>query len=109
MLFTSSDDFFQKASLLPPLSSEEEKQCAILMKIGDSEALQKIIDNYIPFTASYVKRFSGKYVSLELIYRCLNLLEREVKDFDFLKANESFTRRLGFALRQEITRYVVDC
>lgn len=106
MLYTSSQDFFDKAAQCLRLSREEEKQCAVLMKSGDAEARQKIINNYIPFVASYVKRYSGYKPSLQMIYRCLQALEKQVDKFDFSQDRESFIRPLGWVLRQEITRYI---
>ena len=56
MIYTSCEDFFEKASHVSRLSREEEKTCATLMKDGDSEARQRIINGYIPYVASFVKR-----------------------------------------------------
>ena len=106
MLYISSQDFFDKAVQCLCLSRDEEKQCAVLMKSGDSEARQKIINNYIPFVASYVKRYSGDKPSLQMIYRCLQALENQVDKFDFFQDRESFIHLLSWVLRQEITRYI---
>ncbi len=106
MLYKSSQDFFDMAAQCLHLSRDEEKQCAVLMKSGNAEARQKIIDNYIPFVASYVRRYSGDKLSLQMIYNCIHALETQVDKFDFLQDGVLFVRPLGWALRQEITRYI---
>ena len=108
MLYLSSQDFFDKASLCSRLSREEERECAILMQSGDLDARRKIINSYIPFVSSYVKRCFGKDPSLQLIYRCLQALECEVDKFDFLQDKATFARPLGWTLRREITRFIAD-
>lgn len=106
MLYTSSQDFFDKASECLRLSRDEEKQCAVSMKNGSAEARQRIIDNYIPFVAACVKKYMGKKASLQFIYGCLQRLEIMVDKFDFLQGSEAFTHSLSLALRQEITKYI---
>ena len=108
ILYKSSIDFFEKASQLRRLSRDEEKECARLMKNGDVEARLKIIDSYIPYVASFVKRTSEPMQSLELIYRCLYTLEKQVDVFDFQVDGEPFVRRLGRVLRMVLTRYIAE-
>ena len=107
MLYLSSQDFFDNASKCICLSREEEMQCAELMKNGDAEARQKIINSYIPFVASYVKRHSGKSPSLQFVYRCLQALEKQVDSFDFLYDRDQFIRTLTLVLRKEVTEKII--
>lgn len=108
MLFTDYNDFFEKASRLERTWRENELALARLMIDGDREARQKLINSYIPVVAAFVRRVSKEMCSLEMIYRCITALEREVDTFDFLQTGESFTHRLNIVLRRELTRFIAD-
>ena len=107
MLYLSSQDFFDKASECICLSCEEELICAELMKNGDAEARQRIINSYITFVASFVRRHSGKNPSLQFIYRCLQALEKQVDSFDFLYERDQFIHTLSLVLRKEVTGKII--
>ena len=108
MIFTCSCDFFDYAYKINPLTAEEEKELAILIKQGDEVAHQKLRDNYLPFVASTIKKYSSGEPSLELIYRAITALNNLIDSHDFTKENDSFTRALSFKLRQTITNFIAD-
>ena len=108
MLFTDCNDFFEKTSGLERLSREEEMSLAPLLADGDESAKQKIVDSYLPTVAAFMRRVSGEYYSLELVYRLIARLEDEVAKFDFLQDGESFMHRLGIGLRRELTAFIAD-
>lgn len=108
MLFTDYNDFFEKASRFERTSRENELALARLMIEGDREARQKLINSYIPVVAAFVRRVSKEMCSLEMIYRCITALEREVDTFDFLQTGESFAHHLNIVLRRELTRFIAD-
>ena len=88
------------------LSPEEELKCAALLKSGNVEARQQIVNSYVPFVALYVKRHIGNDAPLEVIYRCLQALEKAIDTFDFSKGREQFIKLFEPILRREITRYI---
>jgi DNA-directed RNA polymerase sigma subunit (sigma70/sigma32) len=108
MLFTDCNDFFDKAARAARLSREEERSLALLMAEGDGSARQRVVESYLYAVSAFVRKTSGEYYSLELIYRLISALEREVDKFDFLQEHESFMHRLGGALRRELTAFIAD-
>ena len=111
MIFTCSCDFFDyvdKIKYLKPLTAEEEKELAFLIKQGDEIARQKLTDNYLPFVASTIKKYSSGELSLDLIYRFITALDNLLDSHDFSNINNSFTRALSFKLRQTITNFIAD-
>ena len=111
MLFTCSCDFFDyayKIKRIKPLTAEEEKELAILIRQGDENARQKLIDNYLPFVASTIKKYSSNEPSLDLIYRAITVLNNLIDSHDFSKENNSFTRALSFKLHQTLTNFIAD-
>lgn len=108
MLFISSDDFFEYVKNLRPLTIEEEKEFSFLLKNGDENAKNKLVDNYLPYVASIIKRNSRGKPSLELIYRAILDLINLLESYDFSKENGSFTRALSFKLRQTITKFIAN-
>ena len=111
MLFTCSCEFFDyvdKIKNLKPLNAEEEKELAILIKQGDENARQKLRDNYLPYVASTIKKYSSGEPSLDLIYRFITALDNLIDIHDFSNINNSFTRALSFKLRQTITNHIAD-
>ena len=108
MLFISVDDFFEKVKHINKLSRSEEVEYARKMQDGDTDARDRIIENYLPYVASSVKHLRSKFLTLELILRCCVSLEKAVDSFDFLQDSERFPHRLNWWLRQTITRYIAE-
>lgn len=107
-LFISVDDFFQKVRSVTRLSRADEKDLALKMKDGDTEARQAIVNSYLPMVASYIHRSPKELQTLETIYSCIQSLEKGVDCFNFLQDSETFTHHLSWRLRQCITRCLVD-
>ena len=107
MLFINVQDFYNKAYEYKKLTREEEKALAQRMK-DDLEARQALINSYLPMTAGFIDRLKDDYQSLELVYRCIQALEKCVDSFNFQQDGETFAHRYNWYLRQTITRYIVD-
>ena len=108
MLFISVEDFFQKVHNTTRLSRTYEKDLALKMKAGDTEARQTIVDSYLPMVASYIRHSPKELQTLETIYSCICSLEKGVDSFNFLQDSETFTHHLSWRLRQCISRCLVD-
>ena len=107
-MFISIEDFYKKASECKPFSKEEEKVLATLMDGGDEIAKEKLTKSYFNYVASTIKRLAKEMQTLTLVYNCLNALEKSVETFNFMQDSESFSHRLTFVLRKEITAYVAN-
>lgn len=108
MLFVSMSDFYTQAERQPRVARSEEKALALGMRAGSEAARKKLIQGYFPLVAAHLQRLSPELQSLELLYRCLNALEKAVDSFDFLQESETFAHRLNWWLRQTITGYLAD-
>lgn len=107
MLFINVQDFYNKACEYKKLTREEEKALAQRMK-DDPEARQALINSYLPMTAGFIDRLKDDYQSLELVYRCIQALEKCVDSFNFQQDGETFAHRYNWYLRQTITKYIAD-
>ena len=58
MVYIDIEDFFQKAAACKRLSHQEEIDCAIRMKTGDSGAMECMIQGYFLIIAGYIKHFT---------------------------------------------------
>lgn len=108
MLFINVQDFYNKAYQYKILLKEEERAYATKMKSGDQNARQTIINSYLPMIARFIERLDDNYQSLELVYRCIQALEKCVDQFNFQQDGETFAHRFNWYLRQTITKYIVD-
>ncbi len=107
MVFVSIDDFFEKAALCKALTRQEEIECAVAIKNGDTEAREKLVQSYIPMVASHIKHAKPHMQNLGLVVYCMNALEKAVDSFDFMQESETFSHRLSWALRQAVVSYIV--
>ena len=108
MFFTCKDDFFKKMAKLKRISRQKERELAVLMKSGNDDARQKIVENYLLSVHARIKRFPEYMQSLEMIYRCVDALQKEVDKFDFWQENEAFEHRLSMIFRKVTTAYIAD-
>ena len=111
MLFTSPSEFVNYVNKIKtgtPLTREQVKEFAIKLKQGDEKAREKLVDNYLPYLYSTIKKYSTGEPSLELIYRAKIDLNELIDSHNFLKENDSFTRALSFKLRKTITKFIAD-
>jgi len=107
MLFTCAEDFFHKASKIKRLSRQEEKDLFVCMKAGDMTARERIIESYLVIVAARIRRLPKDMQSLDLIYSCIQALERAVDQFNFLQEGETFTHRLCSITQREFARHIV--
>ena len=106
MYFTSTEDFFKKAEESHRLSREEEKALGLLKSQGDTAARDVLVQGYLAFAASFVRRAPENIRTLNTVYACVDCLEKCVDRFDFTKDGEPFVNHLGNALRRCITRCI---
>lgn len=105
MLFIDLRDYYEQVGKCTRLSREEEIECACRMKAGDEEARERLIQSYLPMTASYVRRAPVHVQSFGLALYCLNALEKALDSFNFEQEGETFAHRLSWYLRQAVVRY----
>ena len=105
MLFLTPMEFFVKALKIENLSREQEKELYLKMKAGDMEARKRIIQSYIKIIACKIKRQPKEMHSLDLIYRCLDKLEKAVDRFNFLQDGETFNHTICVIMQREIITY----
>lgn len=106
MVYTSAEDFYEKADRCCRLTRREERECAEQMKNGDQIAREKILQSYLPMVAHHIRRTPPHMQTLGLVLYCVHALEKAVDSFDFLQDSESFSHRLHWWLRQATTEYI---
>ena len=107
MIFVSAEDFFDKASAIPRLTREEEKELARRMAAGDAEARTRLIEGYLPVAAARIRRLPRKFQTLGMVLYCVHYTARAVDSFDFSQDQEPFIHRLSWSLRNAVAAYIV--
>ena len=111
MLYTSTEDFYNKAATIKRLSLEEEKELARKMKDGDEDAYKTLRDSYLPVLGSYLKRYTHT-PSLSMIYRGITVLNESISTFDFQFDSPSpncvFVHVLSDRIRRMMVQYIAD-
>lgn len=107
MIYTSAEDFYEKAGACHILTRQEEIECAKQMKNGDNLAREKLIQSYLPMVAEHIKRIQPHAQSFYLVLSCVQALEKAVDSFDFLQDSEPFSHRLNWWLRQAVVKFSV--
>lgn len=108
MLYISVEDFLTKAASAQRLTRQEEIACAMAMKQGDRAARERLICAYLPQVAGHISRCGDNIRTLSLVYGCLAALEKAVDSFDFTQNSEPFSHRLGWCLRQAVTKRIAE-
>ena len=108
MLFLSEADFFEKARKYGKFSRAEEAELAELAKNGDDAAKGKLVCSYLPTVAAFVRKVQKNHRSLDLVYRLIAALEKEIDAFDFSSDWEMFACRLSPVMRKTLTEYIAD-
>ena len=106
MLFTCAEDFFNKVSKIKRLSRQEEKALFVCMKAGDMTARERIIESYLVIVAARIRRLPKHMQSLDLIYSCIQALERAVDQFNFLQECEPFTHKVCLLCQKEFAKNI---
>ena len=108
MLFKTTQEFFDYTKTIKRISRDQEKEYAKkVQEQGDEEAKQMLIKSYLPVVASCIKRYSFEEPSLDMVYRCIGVLEDAVSKCDFQQDN-AFMNTLSFRLRRAMTLYIVN-
>jgi hypothetical protein len=55
-----------------------------------------------------VRKVQKNHRSLDLVYRLIAALEKEIDAFDFSSERETFARRLSPVMRKTLTEYIAD-
>lgn len=108
MIFISIEDFYEKAASCRILTRPEEIEYAKRMAQGDADARERIIESYLPMTASHVKRAKPEMQTLSMALYCVNALEKAVDSFNFLQESETFAHRLSWYLRNAAVKYIAE-
>ena len=109
LIYINKEDFFEKAAAARRISKDEERELSVRMAAGDAKAREIIIDGYLHFVASYIRRMLGDRATLEVVYCCLSALESAVDTFNFLQEGDTFGHQLGLKLKKAINGYIADC
>ncbi len=108
MIYMSIDDFYEKVSSFPPMNRQEETECALQMKNGDTDARERMVQCYLPMIAGRMRRLSPHLQTLGMALYCQQALEKAVDSFNFFQDRESFSHHLSRYLRQAVTAYIAD-
>lgn len=106
MVYIDIEDFFQKAAACKRLSRQEEIDCAIRMKAGDSDARERIIQSYLPIIAGHIKRLPEHMRTLGCALYFQAELEKAIDCFDFVQYREPFMNRINRICRQATAKYL---
>ena len=108
MYFITAEDFFSKVETIAQLSREETATLGAQLAAGDASAREKLILGHLPFVAGLIRRGPRDLQTLHTVYACIECLEKQVDHFDFTRENARFIDRLGWAMRQCITRCIAE-
>lgn len=106
MIFISIEDFFDKTKNLTRMTSEEETECVCLIKGGNTQARERLIESYLPLIASHIKRAKPHLQTLGLVMYYMEALEKAIDSFDFSRGNKAFINYLNRYLRDALVRYI---
>lgn len=106
MIYIDIQDFFQKAAACKRLSRQEEIDCALRMKDGDSDARNCIIQSYLPIIAGHIKRLPEHMQTLGCALYFQAELEKAIDYFNFLQDREPFLNRINRICRQAVIKYI---
>lgn len=108
MLFVTVEDFLTQVSAIVPLTRDEETALERRMAEGDTDAREALVRGYLPLVAAFVRRAPAAVRTLDTVYAGIAALERAVDGFDFQQTGETFAHRLGWVLRQTVTRQIAE-
>ena len=100
--------YLKEIGRVPLLSSEEEKELAEKMALGDEDAKNKLVEANLRLVVSIAKRYVGKGMFfLDLIQEGNIGLMKAVDKFDYEKGFK-FSTYATWWIRQAITRAIAD-
>ena len=108
MLYITIEDFYARAGETPRLTREQERTCAAAMAAGDTDARQRLIQSYLPYVASAIRRAPRQIQTLHTVYAAIAALEKAVDTFQFQQEGETFAHYLSWRLRQCLTRCIAE-
>ena len=100
--------YLKEIGKVPLLTAEEEKELAMRMETGDSEAKKKLAEANLRLVVSIAKRYVGRgMLFLDLIQEGNLGLIKAVEKFDYRKGYK-FSTYATWWIRQAITRAIAD-
>lgn len=100
--------YLKEIGVVPLLTNEEEKELAIAVENGDSEAKQRLAEANLRLVVSIAKRYVGRGMQfLDLIQEGNMGLMKAVDKFDYSKGFK-FSTYATWWIRQAITRAIAD-
>ncbi len=108
MLYITIEDFYAQAGAAVRLTREQERDCAAAMAAGDTDARRRLIQSYLPYAASAIRRAPRQIQTLHTVYAAVAVLEKAVDTFDFQQEGETFAHYLSWRLRRCLTRCIAE-
>ena len=108
MLYITIEDFYAQAESAVHLTREQERACAAAMAAGDTDARRRLIQSYLPYVASAIRRAPADIRTLHTVYAAIAALEKAVDTFRFQQEGETFAHHLSWRLRQCLTRCIAE-
>ena len=75
MLYITIEDFYAQAESAVHLTREQERACAAAMAAGDTDARRRLIQSYLPYVASAIRRAPADIRTLHTVYAAIAALE----------------------------------
>lgn len=106
MIFKTTQEFFDYTKSIKRIPRDQEKEYAKkVQEQGDEEAKRMLVQSYLPMVASCIKRYAWEEPSLDMVYRCIGVLEDAVSKCDFQQDN-AFVNILSSRLRRAMMWYI---
>lgn len=100
--------YLHEVSKIPLLSEEEEKEIATLAKMGDEDAIEKLVKHNLRFVISVAKQYETPYAPLEDLVNEGNLgIIEAAKRFEVDK-NYKFISYAVWWVRRKINDYIIN-
>lgn len=107
MLFISAADFFDKVRTISPLTDEDVRALVLRMNDGDAVARDRLVQGYLPFVATFIRRAPRRMQTLHTVYACIACVRTAVAQFDFSRGRRAFAVYLGQRLRRCMIRCLI--
>ena len=107
MVFISAEDFFSKVETMAPLTDEEFRELVLRINHGDKAAGRRLVQGFLPFVASFIRRAPRHIQTLHTVYACIAIVKERVDRGDCPQNPRTFAADLGRRLRYGIVRCLI--